>query len=53
MRKMRDDSAEKLKEVLDADQQKRLMGIFVQIMGNGAVMDPAVGKEIDLTDDQK
>jgi Spy/CpxP family protein refolding chaperone len=53
MRKMRDGLTEKLKEVLDADQQKRLMGIFVQVMGNGAVMDPAVGKEIGLTDEQK
>jgi Spy/CpxP family protein refolding chaperone len=53
MKKMRDDVTGKLKEVLNADQQKRLMGIFVQVMGSGAVMDPAVGKEIDLTDEQK
>ncbi|MFL6825191.1 MAG: Spy/CpxP family protein refolding chaperone [Bradyrhizobium sp.] len=53
MRKLRDDQTTKLKEVLNADQQKRLMGIFVQVMGAGAVMDPAVGKEIGLTDEQK
>jgi len=53
MKKMRDEVTDKLKEVLNADQQKRLMGIFVQVMGAGAVMDPAVGKEIDLTDEQK
>ena len=53
MRKMRDDQADKMKEVLNGDQQKRLMGIFVQMMGSGAVMDPAVGKEIDLSDEQK
>ena len=53
MKKMRDDVTDKLKEVLNADQQKRLMGIFVQVMGAGAVMDPAVGKAIDLTDEQK
>jgi Spy/CpxP family protein refolding chaperone len=53
MRKMRDGVTEKLKDVLNADQQKRLMGIFVQVMGSGAVMDPAVGKEIGLTDEQK
>jgi Spy/CpxP family protein refolding chaperone len=53
MRKMREGAADKLKGVLDADQQKRLIGIFVQIMGNGAVMDPVVGKEIGLTDEQK
>lgn len=53
MKKMRDGLTDKLKEVLNADQQKRLMGIFIQVMGSGAVMDPAVGKEIDLTDEQK
>lgn len=53
MRKMRDETSDKLKEVLNSDQQKRLMGIFIQVMGDGAVMDPAVGKEIGLTDDQK
>jgi hypothetical protein len=53
MRKMRDEETEKLNKVLDEGQQKRLMGIFVQLMGAGAVMDPAVGKEIGLTDDQK
>jgi Spy/CpxP family protein refolding chaperone len=53
MRDLRDDQANKLKNVLNGDQQKRLIGIFVQVMGNGAVMDPVVGKEIDLTDDQK
>ncbi len=53
MRKIREGAWDKAKEVLNADQQKRLMGIFVQLMGAGAVMDPAVGKEIDLTDDQK
>jgi Spy/CpxP family protein refolding chaperone len=53
MRELRDDQANKVKEVLNEDQQKRLTGIFVQLMGNGAVMDPVVGKAIDLTDDQK
>jgi Spy/CpxP family protein refolding chaperone len=53
MKKMRDEVNGKLKDVLDADQQKRLMGIFIQVMGAGAVMDPAVGKEIGLTDEQK
>jgi len=53
MKKMRDAETDKLKEVLNADQQKRLMGIFIQVMGASAVMDPAVGKEIDLTDEQK
>jgi Spy/CpxP family protein refolding chaperone len=53
MRKMRDEETESLNKVLDEGQQKRLIGIFVQLMGAGAVMDPAVGKAIGLTDDQK
>ncbi len=53
LRQLRDGQVDKLKEVLDADQQKRLTGVFVQLMGAGAVMDPAVGKEIGLTDEQK
>jgi Spy/CpxP family protein refolding chaperone len=53
MRKIRDGATDKLKDVLDADQQKRLMGILIQLMGAGSVMDPAVGKEIGLTDEQK
>ena len=53
MKQMRDEVTDKLMKTLDADQQKRLMGIFVQLMGAGAVMDPAVGKEIGLTDEQK
>lgn len=53
MRQLRQDTSDKVKEVLNADQQKRLMGIFIQVMGAGAVMDPEVGKAIDLTEDQK
>jgi Spy/CpxP family protein refolding chaperone len=53
MKQMRDEVNDKLMKALNADQQKRLMGIFVQLMGAGAVMDPAVGKEIGLTDEQK
>ena len=53
MRKMRESATDKLKEVLDADQQKRLMGILIQVQGSSAVMEPAIGKEIGLTDEQK
>jgi Spy/CpxP family protein refolding chaperone len=53
MRKMREEQTDKVNSVLDDSQRKRLMGIFIQVAGNGAVMDPAVGKEIGLTDDQK
>jgi hypothetical protein len=43
----------KLNEVLDADQQKRLMGISVQVNGANATADPAVAKELNITEDQK
>ena len=53
MRQMRDGVTDKMSKVLDADQQKRLMGIFVQVAGAGAVLDPAVAKELNITDEQK
>jgi Spy/CpxP family protein refolding chaperone len=53
MRKLMDEASDKLNKVLDAGQQKRLMGIFVQVAGPGAVMDPSVAKEIGVTDEQK
>lgn len=53
MRKMRESTSEKMNEVLDEGQRKRLTGIFIQIAGVGAVMDPAVAKELNITDDQK
>jgi Spy/CpxP family protein refolding chaperone len=53
MGKLMDEATEKLNKVLDAGQQKRLMGIFVQVAGPGAVRDPSVAKEIGITDDQK
>jgi len=46
-------TSEKLNEVLDAGQQKRLMGILVQVNGASAVSDPAVAKELNITEDQK
>jgi periplasmic protein CpxP/Spy len=42
----------KVSAVLDADQQKRLMGILVQMNGAAAALDPAVAKELNLTNDQ-
>lgn len=53
MMKLMDDSTAKLNEVLDDGQEKRLMGIFVQMAGPGAVMNPAIGKEVGLTDEQR
>jgi len=43
----------KVNEVLDEGQQKRLMGIFIQVNGANAALDPAVAKELNVTDDQK
>ncbi len=53
MRKIGEDSTAKVNAVLDEGQQKRLMGIFVQVAGTRAVMDPAVAKELNITDEQK
>jgi Spy/CpxP family protein refolding chaperone len=53
MQKLGESSAKKLNEVLDEGQQKRLMGILIQLQGAGAVNDPAVAKELNITDDQK
>ena len=39
--------------ILSADQNKRLLGIYVQMNGNRSVSDPGVAKAIGLSDDQK
>ena len=46
-------STKKINEVLDEGQQKRLIGIFVQVTGAAAINDPTVAKELSLTDAQK
>jgi len=46
-------AAKKFNEVLDEGQQKRMMGIMIQLVGVNAVMDPAVATELNITDDQK
>jgi Spy/CpxP family protein refolding chaperone len=53
MRKVMNEASDKLSKVLDENQQKRLMGIFVQVAGAGAVMDRAVAKELNITDEQR
>jgi Spy/CpxP family protein refolding chaperone len=53
MRKVMETNEEKVKEVLNADQQKRLLGIFVQVAGPFAAMNPSVQKELSITDEQK
>jgi hypothetical protein len=47
------DTSNKINEVLDAGQQKRLIGIMIQVNGPAAIADPAVAKELNITDDQK
>jgi Spy/CpxP family protein refolding chaperone len=46
-------TTKKVNEVLDEGQQKRLLGIFVQVAGAGAINDPTIAKELNLTEDQK
>jgi Spy/CpxP family protein refolding chaperone len=54
MQKVNEDAAAKLAEVLDDDQQKRLRGIVIQMLGAGAVMvDAELAKELEITPDQK
>jgi Spy/CpxP family protein refolding chaperone len=47
------DTSEKINEVLDDGQEKRLTGILIQVNPVAALMDPAVAKELNITDDQK
>jgi Spy/CpxP family protein refolding chaperone len=46
-------TSEQISEVLDDGQEKRLMGILIQVSGAAAVSDPSVAKELNITDDQK
>jgi hypothetical protein len=47
------DTSDKINGALDAGQQKRLIGIMIQVNGPAAIADPAVAKELNITDDQK
>jgi Spy/CpxP family protein refolding chaperone len=53
MQELNADASKKLNEVLDEGQQKRLMGVLIQVAGAAATADPAVAKELNITDDQK
>jgi Spy/CpxP family protein refolding chaperone len=53
IQKLNQEASAKLAEVLDADQQKRLLGISIQVNGAAALSDPAVAKELEITEDQK
>jgi Spy/CpxP family protein refolding chaperone len=53
MEKLNTEASAKLAEVLDAGQQKRLMGIQIQVNGAEMLLDAAVAKELNVTEDQK
>src|SRR3954464_3987898 len=53
MRKVMDDASEKLGKALDESQQKRLMGVFVQVNGPIALVDRSVEKALNITDEQR
>ncbi|HEY3783528.1 MAG TPA: hypothetical protein VGL56_20790 [Fimbriimonadaceae bacterium] len=44
---------EKVNKILTSDQQKRLEGIFIQVAGNGSIMDSTVQSDLGITSDQK
>jgi hypothetical protein len=51
--KLNQEAAAKLAEVLDETQQKRLMGIRIQVNGASSLFEEAVAKELGITEDQK
>jgi Spy/CpxP family protein refolding chaperone len=53
MEKLNQEASAKLAEVLEPDQQKRLLGISIQVNGAAALSEPAVAKELGVTDEQK
>jgi Spy/CpxP family protein refolding chaperone len=54
IQKLNEDVAAKLNEVLDDEQEKRLRGISIQIIGPNAVLvDAEVAKALKITDEQK
>jgi Spy/CpxP family protein refolding chaperone len=53
MEKLNQEASAKLAEVLEADQQKRLLGISIQVNGAAALNEPAVATQLEITDEQK
>jgi Spy/CpxP family protein refolding chaperone len=53
MEKLNQEASTKLAEVLDENQNKRLMGITIQVNGASALTEPAIAKELNITDEQK
>jgi hypothetical protein len=53
MEKLNQEASAKLAEVLDEGQQKRLLGISIQVNGAAALSDPKVAEALAITEDQK
>jgi Spy/CpxP family protein refolding chaperone len=53
MKKMNADYTAKMNAILTADQQKRVKEIGLQIQKNGAIADPDVQNELNITAEQK
>jgi hypothetical protein len=53
MEKLNQEASAKLAEVLDEGQQKRLMGIQIQVNGADSLFEAAIAKELSVTDEQK
>jgi len=53
MEKANQEASGKLAEVLEPDQQKRLLGISIQVNGAAALNDPKVAEALEITDEQK
>jgi Spy/CpxP family protein refolding chaperone len=51
--KLNEKASAKLAEVLVAEQQKRLMGISIQVNGAAALAEPAIAKELKITKEQE
>jgi len=53
VQKLHQEASAKLAEVLDESQQKRLMGISIQVNGPGSLVEPAVMNELNVSEEQK
>lgn len=53
MQKLNQEASAKLAAALDETQNKRLMGILVQVNGPNALAEPAVSKELNVTEEQQ
>jgi hypothetical protein len=53
MQKLNQETSAKLAEILDEAQQKKLMGILIQVNGANALFDSSIAKELTITEDQR